>query len=120
MLYELRLEIGLATQMGMHLGWKRAVLKSQKGLQGAVGIIMVLTLNASASVRYVDVNCTNATPPFTNWQTAAVTIQDAVDATTAGDQILVTNGIYAVGGRVVSPYLLTNRVVVTRRLRCRV
>lgn len=68
----------------------------------------------SASVRYVDLNSTNATPPFTNWQTAAVTIQAAVDAANPGDQIYVTNGVYAAGGRVVSPYLLTNRIVVNK------
>jgi len=50
-------------------------------------------------VRYVDVNSTNATPPYTNWTIAATNIQDAVDATMAGDEIVVTNEGYATGGR---------------------
>src|SRR5205814_8133980 len=52
-----------------------------------------------AGVHYVDLNSTNASPPYTNWATAATNIQDAVDAAVAGDEIVVTNGIYANGGR---------------------
>jgi hypothetical protein len=65
-------------------------------------------------VRYVDVNSTNATPPYTNWATAAAIIQDAVDAAVAGDEIVVTNGIYPTGGRAVGTNLLANRVAVDK------
>jgi PKD domain len=67
-----------------------------------------LALNVSATVLYVDVNSANPTTPYTNWATAARVIQDAVDAALAGDQVLVSDGLYAIGGRG------SNRVLVDR------
>jgi hypothetical protein len=40
---------------------------------------MILATNAFAAVRYVDMNSGDPIPPFTNWATAAITIQDAID-----------------------------------------
>ena len=59
-----------------------------------------LAFRISAATLYVDVNSTNPMPPFASWTTAANTIQDAVNAATNDDLILVTNGIYQVGGGV--------------------
>src|SRR5438093_9465100 len=65
----------------------------------AAALFLTIASSALAGVHYVDVNSTNATPPYTNWTTAATNIQDAVDAAVAGDEIVVTNGMYATGGR---------------------
>lgn len=69
-------------------------------------------MSAMSSVRYV--NLSNATPatPFLSWDTAATNIQDAMDASVAGDLVLVTNGAYGTGGRAVANS--TNRVVVDK------
>jgi hypothetical protein len=76
-------------------------------------LFLSLALAASATPHYVDVNGTNATPPYLDWSTAATNIQDAVDVASIGDQVLVTNGVYRNGGRKV--YVpATNRVAVTK------
>ena len=79
---------------------------------------LLTCISASAAVRYVDMNSSNPTTPYTSWATAAVAIQDAVDAATPGDQIIVTNGLYATGGRAIHG-TMTNRVAVDKPLTLR-
>ncbi len=77
----------------------------------------------AASTLYVDLNSTNPTPPYADLPTAATNIQDAVDASTNGDLILVNDGVYqdgyaisgqSGGGGKGGGLLSTNRVAVTK------
>jgi hypothetical protein len=81
----------------------------------AAVIFLNVPLNAPAATHYVDANGTNATPPYADWLTAATNIQDAVDAAGTGDLILVTNGVYAFGGRQTSDGT-SNRVVLDKAI----
>jgi hypothetical protein len=90
-------------------------------LDGLLTLSLLLSsaVCVSAAVRYVDASSANPTPPYTNWATAAHVIRDAVDAAVAGDEIVVTNGLYASGGRAVGTNLLVNRVAVDKPLTLR-
>lgn len=77
------------------------------------GLLLLICFPASAAMRFVDLNNPAPVAPYTSWATAATTIQDAVDAAVPGDEIMVTNGVYATGGRAVHG-TMTNRVAVDK------
>src|SRR6266850_133303 len=79
-------------------------------------VIVLTTAQTFAATRYVNLNNPSPAAPYTTWDTAATNIQDAVDNAQAGDTVLVTNGVYAAGGRVVYG-MMTNRVAVTNSIR---
>src|SRR5437588_5857058 len=60
----------------------------------AVITLLLPFSSLSAATHYVSLGSTNPTPPYASWETAATNIQQAVGVSAAGDQVVVTNGVY--------------------------
>ena len=56
--------------------------------------LLLAVSSLSAATLYVSLGSTNPTPPYTNWATAATSIQAAVNVAAANDAVVVTNGVY--------------------------
>jgi predicted outer membrane repeat protein len=79
-------------------------------------LTLFISTAAFSITRYVDVNSSSPTYPYTSWSTAATVIQDAVDACSVGDLVLVTNGLYDTGTRVTPGYAHNNRLLITNAI----
>lgn len=77
---------------------------------------LLLPVQSPAATRYVWAGSSSSGSGFLTWGTAAHTIQEAVDAASVGDTVMVTNGLYDTGGRVAFSGLLTNRVTIDKAI----
>lgn len=75
----------------------------------------MLVFEAQTATLHVDIGSAGSQIPYGSWATAATNIQDAVDAALVGDTVLVADGVYETGGRVVYG-ALTNRVVIGKAI----
>jgi parallel beta-helix repeat protein len=89
------------------------------GTPGGVTATLMIHVKTQV-VYYVNAAATNPVPPYDSWDTAATTLQDAIDAAlpVRPSLVLATNGIYQTGGRVVYGSL-SNRVVIAKPITVR-
>jgi PKD repeat protein len=81
------------------------------------GVMTSIEVTVTDTVYHVNPASSNPVSPYTSWQTAAVTIQEAVDAARVpGALVRVTNGVYATGVRAVDGKAI-NRVVIDKQVR---
>ena len=76
---------------------------------------VVTSAVAQLVIHCVDVAGANPVAPYWGWGTAATNIQDAITASAPGDVVLVTNGLYAVGGKSMDG-VITNRISVDKAI----
>jgi len=85
-------------------------------------IFLACTVTSTAlpyDILYVNAANLTPVPPFDTWEKAAPTIQTAIDAASAKDHIIVTNGVYDMGRRITPGAALSNRVLITKNITVR-
>lgn len=80
-------------------------------------VVCLAASSAAGAILYVAAAGSN-TSPYDTWQKAATNIQIAIDAAGPGDTVIVTNGLYDSGGRVVFGQM-TNRIAITKPITVR-
>jgi hypothetical protein len=81
-----------------------------------LGVAVLLTApTVPAATLLVRAGNPRPAAPYDTWASAARTLQEAVEAAQPGDTVLVTNGLYALGGRAVFGEL-TNRVLIDKAI----
>lgn len=81
-----------------------------------LAILACATLQSRGSgffIHYVATNSPAPLYPYLTWDSAAHTIQEAINACNPGDDVIVTNGVYDQGGAVTPGYTHTNRISVS-------
>lgn len=86
-------------------------MKSSMIRMGVLLLALQSFAGAGMTTHYVSAASSNPVSPYASWSSAATTIQAAVDAANAGDYIVVSNGTYQTGTRVIHGSL-PNRVAV--------
>jgi hypothetical protein len=60
----------------------------------AFSVVLNFALNATGTVRYVNIGNTVPAAPYTSWNTASTNVQTALNACVSGDQVWVAQGVY--------------------------
>jgi hypothetical protein len=91
-------------EAGLRLG--KAIMKRINWLPLLMVFCNLSGFSTPAATLYVWQGSPSNALPYTNWATAAHSIQEAVDTAQPGDTVLVTNGVYAGGVAVTNPLAL--------------
>jgi predicted outer membrane repeat protein len=78
--------------------------------------LLIGLLPTRAATRHVWMDSPLPAAPYDRWENAAHELQTAVDEAQAGDTVLVTNGVYAAGGKTMPGLAVSNRVAVSQAI----